>query len=228
MKAADVMVRNVITVGPDASVEDVAKKLLDHRISAVPVVSDNGIMVGIVSEADLLRRSEAGTERQRSRWLHLFTSSETLAAEFARSHARRVSDVMTRWVVTASPDTSLGEIADLLEENGIKRVPIVEQGRILGIVSRADLLRAFVGERKTRNAAADDAAIRSKLVAQLDQQPWMKESLINLIVHRGAVELWGVVDTPTKKKAVRVAAEDTPGVVAVSDNLIVRPLIGAI
>ena len=131
MKAADVMVRRVITVGANASVQEVASVLLNDRISAVPVVSDDGTLVGIVSEGDLIRRPEAKTERHRSWWLDLFTPNETLAAEFAKSHARRTSDVMTRCVVTANPDTSLSEIADLLEKNGIKRVPVVE-GRKTG------------------------------------------------------------------------------------------------
>jgi CBS-domain-containing membrane protein len=229
MKAADVMVRRVITVGPDASVQHVASVLLKNRISAVPVVGEDGMLLGIVSEGDLMRRPEAGTERRRSWWLDLFTTNETRAAEFAKSHARRASDVMTRSVVTASSDTPLSEIADLLEKNGIKRVPVLKRRKLVGIVSRANLLQALASVRKTttKKTATDDAAIREKVIANLDAQPWAGSSLINVIVHQGTVELWGMVDSQAAKKGVRVAAEATPGVRAVNNNLMIRPLLAA-
>jgi CBS domain-containing protein len=129
MNAADVMVTKVITVGPDACVQDVANMLLTNRISAVPVVDANGKLLGIVSEGDLMRRVEAGTGRRRSWWLSLLTGREPFAAEYVKEHSRRVVDVMTRAVITAKPDTPLRDIANLLERNGIKRVPIVENGR---------------------------------------------------------------------------------------------------
>src|SRR6266511_2682124 len=134
MKARDVMVRNVITVAPNALVQEVANVLLSNGISAAPVVNENGKLLGIVSEGDLMRRPEAGTERRRSWWLQLLTTEQTLAAEFAKSHAQKIADVMTRKVVTARPDTSLAEIADLLVSNAIKRVPIVSGGKVVGIV----------------------------------------------------------------------------------------------
>jgi CBS domain-containing protein len=229
MKAADVMVRRVITVDPDASVQQVASVLLKNRISAVPVVGEDGALLGIVSEGDLMRRPEAGTERRRSWWLAFFATNETLAAEFAKSHARRASDVMTRTVVTATPDTPLSEIADLLERNGIKRVPVVKRRKLVGIVSRANLLQALasIGKARTKKTVTDDAAVRDKVIANLEAQPWATSSLINVIVHQGAVELWGVVDSQEVKKAVRVAAEATPGVRAVNDNLMIRPLLAA-
>jgi CBS domain-containing protein len=230
MKAADVMVRRVITVSADASVPDVARLLLKNRISAVPVVGEDGALLGIVSEGDLMRRPEAGTERRRSWWLDLLTTSETLAAEFAKSHARRAGDVMTRSVVTAKPDTPLGEIADLLEKNRIKRVPVVKRGKLVGIVSRANLLQALASVRKTttKKAATNDAAIREKVIAALDAQPWAQDSFVNVIVHEGTVELWGVVDSRAKKKAVRVAAEAIPGVRSVNNNLMIRTVMAAI
>jgi CBS domain-containing protein len=230
MNAADVMVRRVITVSAGVAVQDVARLLLKNRISAVPVVDEDGKLLGIVSEGDLMRRPEAGTERRRSWWLDFFTSNETLAAEFAKSHARRASDVMTRSVVTAKPDTSLSEIADLLEKNGIKRVPIVKRGKLVGIVSRANLLQALASARKTpaKKAVTDDAAIREKVMGELDAQPWARSSLINVIVHQGTVELWGMVDSQTTKNAVRVAAEATPGVRAVNNNLMIRTIVAGI
>jgi CBS domain-containing protein len=225
MKAADVMVTNVITVGPDARVEDVAQILLSARISGVPVVGPNGELLGIVSEGDLMRRVEAGTGRARPWWLALFIGQEGLAAEFIKEHSRKVTDVMTRHVITAAPDTPLAKIASLLEKNGIKRVPIVEGGKLVGIVSRANLLQALASLTNQVEVASkvNDSQIRDKVLAQLNAEPWTRPALINVIVQEGTVELWGVVESASEKRAVRVAAEVTPGVRAVNDNLIVRP-----
>jgi CBS domain-containing protein len=225
MKAADVMVTNVIAVGPDACVQDVARILLSSRISGVPVVGSDGKLLGMVSEGDLMRRVEAGTGRKRPWWLAILTGREVLASEFIKEHSRRIADVMTRNVVTAAPDTPLSTIANLLERNAIKRVPIVEDGKVVGIVSRANLLQALASLSEQTQAATpiDDSKIREKVIAQLKAEPWTRPSLINVIVQDGAVELWGIVDSVSEKKAVRVAAEVTPGVRAVNDNLIIRP-----
>ena len=225
MNAADVMVTNVITVGPDARVQDVAHIFLTNRISAVPVVGSDGKILGIVSEGDLMRRAEAGTGRRRSWWLALLTGTDALAAEYVKEHSRMVADVMTRHVITAAPETPLGDIADILEKKGIKRVPIVKDGRIVGIVSRANLLQALASLRKQiEGGPPNDMTVREAVLERLKAAPWSRPSLINVIVQDGTVELWGIVESPTQKKAVRVAAEETPGVRAVNDNLIVRPV----
>jgi CBS domain-containing protein len=224
MKAADVMVANVITVGPDASVQDVARILLNARISGVPVVGPNAELIGIVSEGDLMRRVEAGTGRRRPWWLALLTGKEVLAAEFIKEHSRKVADVMSREVITAAPETPLSEIANLLEKNAIKRVPIVDKGKLVGIVSRANLLQALATLSGAAAATqADDAEIREKVLTQLNAESWMRTLLVNVIVQEGTVELWGIVDSALEKKAVRVAAEVIPGVRAVNDNLVIRP-----
>jgi CBS domain-containing protein len=223
MRAADVMVTNVITVGPEASVQEVAGILLKNRISGVPVVGADGKLIGIVSEGDLMHRVEAGTGRRRSWWLAALTGRDVLAAEYVREHSRKVVDVMTRHVVTAGPETSLQEIATLLEKNGIKRVPIVQDGKLVGIVSRANLLQALACVKGMETAAPSDNAIREDVMARLKAETWSRPSLVNVIVQDGTVELWGIVDSQTEKKAVRVAAEVTPGVRAVNDNLIIRP-----
>jgi CBS domain-containing protein len=162
MKAADVMVTNVIAVGPDACVQNVARILLNSRISAVPVVGSDGKLLGMVSEGDLMRRAEAGTGRKRPWWLEIFTGREVLASEFIKEHSRRIADVMTRNVVTAVSDSPLSAIANLLERNAIKRVPIVEDGKVVGIVSRANLLQALESASDQKQAATpiDDRAGR--------------------------------------------------------------------
>jgi len=224
MKAADVMVSNVITVGPDACLQEVAQILLTNWISAVPVVGADGKILGIVSEGDLMRRVESGTGRHRPWWLAMLTGREVLAAEYVKEHSRKVTDVMTRKVVTAAPETPLHDIATLLEKNGIKRVPIVENDKVVGIVSRANLLQALASVRsQIKGGAPSDTQIRESVVARLNVESWSRPALINVIVQDGMVELWGVVDSQTEKKAVRVAAEVTPGVRAVNDNLIIRP-----
>jgi CBS domain-containing protein len=224
MKAADVMVSNVITVGPEACIQDVAELLLRHRISAVPVVSAKGDILGIVSEGDLINRPESETERHKPWWLDALASNEGLAAEYVKSHSRNVTDVMTRDVITASPDSSLAEIAALLERNRIKRVPIVENGRIVGIVSRANLLQGLASLKdKAPQAKPDDSAIRASVMAKLQKERWARPALISVTVQDGTVDLWGIVDSAAEKKAVHVLAEVTPGVRAVNDNLMIRP-----
>jgi CBS domain-containing protein len=222
MRARDVMVSPVITVKPYSSVRDVAHTLLKHHISAVPVVNDQGNLVGIVSEGDLLRRVEAGTERQRPWWLLLLTGNETLATEYIKSHARKVGDIMIRDVVTAAPDTRLDEIATLMEKNSFKRVPIVSKGQLVGIVTRANLIQAVASKHVELEIEGADAAIRDKLLAHLKAQGWAHTALLNVTVNNGVAELWGMTGSEAERKAIRVAAESTSGVAAVDDHLVVR------
>lgn len=223
MKAADVMVTNVISVTPDVLVQDVAYILLSNRISAVPVVDDDGQLLGIVSEADLMRRAEAGTGRHRPWWLTILTGRDIGAVDFVKEHSRRITDVMTRKVVTAKPDTPLQDIATLLEQNAVKRVPIVKDGKVVGIVSRANLLQALAATRPLKDADVSDSEIRESLMTRLKAAPWAHPALINVIVQDGTAELWGIVDSKAEKKAVCVAAEITPGVRGINDHLIIRP-----
>jgi CBS domain-containing protein len=221
MKARDVMVSPVITAKPSSSVTEVAKTFLEHRISAVPVVDDHGKIVGIVSEGDLLHRAEAGTQRQHSWWLALgLIEDDTLASEYIKAHAHTVADVMRTNVITAAPDTPLHEIAALLEKNSIKRVPIVENGQLVGIVSRANLIQAVASARKGLEIPLSDIAIRDEVMSKLKAQPWAHTSLLNITVNGGVVDLWGITQSDTERKAIRVVAETTPGVCAVNDNLI--------
>lgn len=224
MHAADVMISKVITVGPDASVATIAEILLENRISAVPVVdAKSGALLGIVSEGDLIHRVETDTERHRAWWLEIFAGKEALAREFVKSHARKAADVMTCPVVTVRPDTPLGELASLLEKHRIKRVPVVEDGRIVGIVSRANLVQALVtlGAGIKPSTSPDDSVLRANLLSQLQSKPWWTNN-INVIVKDGIVELWGFVESPAERDAIRVAAEVTPGVRQVSNNLTIE------
>ncbi len=224
MQARDVMHSPVITLKPTSSIKEAAKLFLKRRISAAPVIDAQGKLVGIVSEGDLIHRSEIGTEQRRSWWLTLIAEDQDLARDYIKAHSRQVADVMTRNVVTATPDTPLNEIAIMLEKNAIKRVPIVRDGRLVGIVSRANLVQAVATSGSKLDIPLSDAAIREKLLAHLDAQRWANTGLPNVTVNDGVVDLWGITSSELERKAIRVAAEAAPGVRAVNDRMIVRYL----
>jgi CBS domain-containing protein len=225
MKARDVMVSPVITIDEHSTVRDVAKTLITHHISAVPVIDHAGKLVGIVSEADLMHRKETGTERPSSWWLAMISGDRTLAAEYVQSHATKVADVMTRNVETARADTPLHEIADLLEEKHIKRVPIVsDAGDLVGIVSRANIIQAVAGALPRLEMTVPDAMIRERLIAELKKQAWSHVHKLNVTVTNGVVDLWGFAQSEKERQAIKVAAESIPGVSGVSDHLMREPV----
>ena len=224
MKARDVMVSPVITVGENETIRDVAKLLIAKRISAAPVVNGAGKVIGIVSEADLLYRAEAGTERPVSWWLSLISGDRTLADDYVKSHAVKVKDVMTRDVKTADPDTPLVEIADLFEERHIKRVPIVSKGGdLVGIVSRANIIQAVASARPKLEITPSDSTIRKKLMEELKRQSWSHVYWLNVTVTAGVVDLWGLVESEKERRAITVAAETISGVTGVNDHLMRKP-----
>jgi CBS domain-containing protein len=219
MKAKDVMTTKVVTVGPDMPVNAIAALFLDRHISAVPVIDDDRRILGIVSEGDLMRRGE--TERRPSWWLAAFSNAEELAREFTKTRGIRAKDVMTREVLTVTEETPIATIAELLEKRRIKRVPVVRDGRIVGIVSRADLLRALAVQdiKPMVPVTQDDRVIRDQLLAVLKREPWADTHLLNILVSDGVVHLWGLVGSDAEQKALRVAAETIPGVRGVEDHL---------
>jgi CBS domain-containing protein len=223
MKACDVMVSPVTTVTLRTSVRDLARTMLEKRISGVPVVDDSGKLVGMVSEGDLLHRSEAGTERRLSGWLRMLAGDDQLAADYIKARGRRVADIMTQRVVTATPDTPLHEVAMLMESHAIKRIPIVQDGRLVGIITRANLVQAVAGVPEALEISPADSDIRERLLSHLGEQPWAHRSSLNVTVKNGVVSLWGLADSETEKQAIRIAAETVPGVRGVSDHLSVRP-----
>ena len=224
MKARDVMVSPVITVSESCTIRDLAKLLFDNRISGVPVVGSDGKVVGMVSEADLMHRSEIGTERPSSWWLALISGERALAAEYVQSRALKVKDVMATDVQSAHPDTPLVEIAEIFEEKHIKRVPILnEMGELVGIVSRANIVQAIAAARPQLEVNLPDTMIREKLITELKKQPWSHVHKLNATVTNGTVDLWGFTESEKERQAIRVAAESIPGVVAVNDHLMREP-----
>lgn len=222
MRASDIMTVSVITVSPTTPVQDIVRVLLDNRISAVPVIAD-GELVGLVSEGDLLRRGETQTERRRPRWLEFATSPEVLAAEYVKSHARTAAEVMTTPVITITESTPIAEIADVLESRRIKRVPVVRGDRLVGIVSRSNLLQAFATLTATTadpaSVDSDDATIRQVLATELGRRWAAWPSGANFIVQNGEVHLWGLISSETERQAMVLAAESVPGVKRVEDHL---------
>ena len=223
MQAIKVMTRTVVTVPADATVWAAADILLGARVSAAPVVDADGRMLGIVSEADLMNRPELGTVPSRSWLQRLLTDEAILARDYLRSHSHRVVDVMTRKVVSVDERTDLKEIAALMQQHQIKRVPVVRDGRVVGIVSRANLLQGLLArEPQPSGAAADDETLRIQVVGALAKHDW-SSGVSNVVVENGVVNVWGSVASPTVREAVRVAAENVPGVQRVVNKVVVLP-----
>ncbi len=222
MNAVDVMTANVITVSPETSVPDLVDVLLTRNISGVPVVDGNGVLVGVVTEGDLVRRAELGTDRKHTGLLAFFTGTATMARDYVRSHATKVSDIMTPDVIAVAPATPLSEVADTMEKYRVRRVPVVEGTKVVGIVSRANLLRAWASLPADAPATtADDTAIRAALLLELGRQSWSHRPENSVVVSDGIVHLWGLAATDEEKRALELAAEATPGVRAVHDHMIV-------
>ena len=229
MLARDVMHRGpIVTVGPEASVEEAARLMLSLGISGLPVIDATNGVVGIITEGDLLRRAELGTEKHRRPWIALLSSPGRLASEYSLAHGSKVGEVMTTGVLTAEADTPLDQIVKLMEEKRIRRVPIVERGRLAGIVSRADLMRALIAQRApTTGTAQSDAEITAAVSAFFDSEIWSPRATVRVSVTDGIVDLWGMILDERERTALCVAAENIPGVKAVRDHLSwVEPVSG--
>jgi CBS domain-containing protein len=226
MQARDVMVRDVVTVHPEATVRAVAQLLVERRISGVPVVDAEGRLVGIITEGDLIRRAELGTEPRRSRWLEYFIGPDVAAEEFVRAHALRAADVMTKRPESVSEDADLGEVAMLMERRHVKRLPVVRDGRLVGIVSRSNLVQALASlpAESLPEMSADDRELRERVLQAIREQPFGAPWLVSVVVNHGVVELWGAVYTDSERRTIRVAAEAVPGVTEIRDHLAIRPV----
>jgi CBS domain-containing protein len=221
MHATDVMTSEVISVDENATVPAVARLLAERGISAVPVVDKDNRVIGMISEGDLLHRAETGTEGRRAWWLDMMASTNRLAGDYIESHSVQVKDVMTRNVFSVTETTPIADIALLLETNRIKRVPVVRDGKLVGIVSRANLVQALAMtiNQSPSGVEAEDRTIREKLLAELKVQKWAEVSPANVIVKDGVVHLWSSYLSEREKRALVVAAENIPGVRRVEDHM---------
>jgi CBS domain-containing protein len=228
MKAHDVMTWGVISIEADAPVMRAVRLMLQNRISGLPVVDGGGKLIGMVTEGDFLRRGELGTQRRRPRWLEFLIGPGRLAAEYVRACGRKVHEIMTPSPYSIRIDTPLEEIVRLMERHRIKRLPVVEGGKPVGMVSRANLLHGLASLAREATPPADgDTAIRDKIIAECARQPWAPQ--INVVVRNGVVELWGTITDERERQAFIVAAENVTGVKAVNDHLAwVDPMSGMV
>jgi CBS domain-containing protein len=216
--ARDLMSAPVVSVGMDAMIEDAVRLMLDRKLSGLPVIDENRKLVGIITEGDLLRRSEFGTCRKRPRWLEFLLGSGSVAMDYVREHGRHVGDVMTERPVAIEEDATIAEIVELMEKHRIKRLPVVRGGEVVGVVSRADLIRNLA-EHKGRIAPGSDMEIRDRILTDLRAQKWAPIGLIGIVVDHGEVHLNGAILDERERDAIKVLAENTPGVVKVHDHL---------
>ena len=221
MKVRDVMTPNVVSVAADMPVPEIAKLMLDRRISAVPVIDAKQHVVGVISEGDLIRRPELGTDKPRSRWLRFFMSDEDRAHDYVKTHGLHAREVMSQPVVSVSPQATLTDVVDLMTTRRIKRVMVLEHGKLVGVVTRSDLLRTLHAREAlpTEGVPQDDASVRARILKTIDEQGWAASAIINVQVTDGTAYLWGVVDSDEQRKAIMVAVEGVPGVRAIEDHL---------
>lgn len=227
MRAKDILTSNVIAVDVETPLPEVADLLVSHRIGSLPVLDDTGAVAGLISEDDFLRRVETGTQRKLSRLAEFFTSDTALQQEYVRSRALKARDAMRTGLPHVTPDTELGEIVNVLEHHNIHSVLVLDGGRLAGIISRSDLVRAFASSAHAGSARADDdRAIRAALQEELSAQPWGRRFENTIVVVDGIVHLWGSVSSDTERAALRVAAERVAGVRGVEDHTVARGLVG--
>ena len=230
----NVMTTEVVTVSPETTVQDLAKILSEKGISGTPVVDADQRLVGIVSEGDLLHRAETGTERRvqrrRSWWLESVAAEQEMARDYVKAHGRTVGDIMTREVITAEETTDLADLAMLLETRRVKRVPVVSGGKLVGIVSRANLVRALATTSSAPKIVADtdDRTIREQLLAELRRQQWANIWAADIMVRDRVVHVWFSADeSEAERQAVRVAAENVPGVRRFEEHIVPAPVMPA-
>jgi CBS domain-containing protein len=227
MRAHQIMTRSVVTVAPETAILEAANLMLQRHVSGLPVVDAAGKLVGIVSEGDFIRRSEIGTQRKRGRWLRFILGTAGAATDFVREHGRKVSEVMTREPLTITEETALDEIVATMETNGVKRLPVMRSGKLVGIVSRANLLQAVASlAREVPDPTADDDHIRRRIIAAMEKNDWCPFG-VNVVVRDGVVHITGVITEERSRQAAIVCAENIEGVKQVHDHLCwVEPMSG--
>ena len=221
MRARDIMTTNVVTVSPETDIAEAVRLMLDRQISGVPVIDDSGRLIGILTEGDLMRRAELVTGRQLW-WINPISSPEQEAKAYVKAHGLKVKDVMTKEVVTINEQEPLDRIAMVFEERGIKRTPVMRSGKIVGIVSRANLLRSLAA-KKISDAAPSDGQIRSTILATAAEDAAIRVILVDVTVNDGVVHLWGNTASEAERDAFRVVAENTKGVREVQNHIRVLP-----
>lgn len=219
MKAAEIMVKDVVTTGPEASVQELATLMLERRISGLPVVDGSGRLLGIVSEGDLIRRPEIDTDRVKLGWLRLLLSDEARARDFVKSHGRKAREVMTQPAISVAADAPLAEVVRLMARHRIKRLPVVDKGRLVGLVTRTDLLRAVAARQAVAPADVKDEELRARIDVMLREEDWAASAVVYVQVEKGVAQLWGTVESQEQREALILAVRGVPGVKDVQPHL---------
>lgn len=219
MRAADIMVKDVVSAAPEASVQELAALMLERRISGMPVVDGAGRLLGIVSEGDLIRRPEIDTDRVKLGWLRLLVSDEARARDFVKSHGRKAREVMTQPAITVAADAPLAEVVRLMERHRVKRLPVVEKGKLVGLVTRIDLLRAVAARQAATPVERSDDELRQKIVSMLRDEDWAASAVVHVQVENGVAQLWGTVESGDQREALLLAVRGVAGVKDVQPHL---------
>jgi CBS domain-containing protein len=227
MRAHQIMTRHVLTIGIDAPILEAANAMLHNHISGLPVVDVTGRLVGIVSQGDFIRRGEIGTQRRRGRWLEFFVGPGRAASDFVHERGRHVGEIMTQDPFTVTEDATLEDIVELIERHNIKRLPVMRGDKLVGIVTRSNLLQAVAGlTRDVPDPTADDDHIRNRIITSIERTDWAPFGL-SVIVLNGVVHVSGVITNEQSRQATIVAAENVSGVTKVHDHLCwVEPMSG--
>ena len=220
MLAKEIMTRDVTTVSPSASVREAAKLMVDRRLSGLPVATSDGRLVGMLTASDLLHRVETGTEKQSSWFANFFADPDEMARRYAKAHGLKAHEVMSRHVISVRDDASLSEVADILDRSRLKRVPVVRDGTLVGIISRSDLVRilseASIGRPLTKS---NDAALQNAIWQQIRKQTWLDSGYVSVTVSDGVVEAWGMVASLEQRNALMILIEETAGGAKVESHL---------
>jgi len=219
MKARHVMTTQLASVDPSTSVTDIARIMLERGVSAVPVTGPDGALLGVVSEADLIAREEIGTLARGAWWLNLLAEPERQTSDFVHTHGRNAADVMTVGAVAVHPDAELGEITAAMAKRHIRRVYVCEAGRLVGVVTRADLLRALAQQMTVTPDGTRDGELRGEIQRRLQDAPWARSAWVTIAVRDGTVELSGAVESDAQHRALELLVRGVPGVTGVVDHL---------
>ncbi len=227
MQVQDAMTRNVIGIQTDATIGKAIELMLQGRVSGLPVFDAERQLVGIVSEGDLLRRSELGTEKHRPRWIEFLLGPGRMAEEYVHTHGRKVEEVMSRNVITTTEMADLGEAIDLMNRHHIKRLPVMFNARVVGVLTRADVLRKLAERLPKDSRQIGDAELKSAVLTELERQKWAPIAWIDVSVADGIVEFRGNITDERQRDALHVVAENVPGVKGIHDHLVwVEPNTG--
>lgn len=223
MKTHEMMTTDVVAVSPETKVREIARIMSEKRVSGIPVLDAGGKLVGIVSHSDLLHRHETGTERQRRRWLDFLADPDSMAREFSKSHGMKARDVMTARVATIGPLSDLREAADLMEKKGVKRLPVVLDGQLVGILTRGDIVAALTRlPAENASVAVEDATLERELRTHLASLTWLDANYIAISVKDGVASLNGLARSDAQRAAIETAVEEVAGVKTVENGIRVR------